>query len=281
MEPGFGYDFSDVRLHTDNRAAESARAVNAVAYTVGTNIAFQRQRYNPKTEEGKKLLAHELAHVVQQRAFTHPGPVSLTTNQPGDSDEREAEGAAAKIMTPQTTKKPSLTLSSASVTLRRQADSTAAASDGRPGCRIGAGITNGTCSTYFANSWWLPFAYANNATCACKETPNTPTANCVRKFLQDRLAATSGGLKALAVTQKPLDNPLNLAAYPAYQVFVQAFLTPQIYQDHVDAYASCCCSSGPAPYLDWVGVISIPLSCAVVGAAIRQYGSCHGTPGAW
>jgi hypothetical protein len=281
VEPGFGYDFSDVRLHTDNRAAESARAVNAVAYTVGADIVFQSHRYSPKTEEGQKLLAHELAHVMQQRASTHPSHVSLATNQSGDTEEREADAAAAKIMAGQTTEKPPLSVRSSSVSLLRQADSTATPSDGRPGCPIGAGVPNSTCSAYVANSWWLPFAYVNNATCACVETPNVPTAKCVRKFLQDRLAATSGWLKALALAQKPLDNPAVPAAYVTYQTFVQTFLTPQIYRDHVDAYASCCCSSGPAPYPAWVGVTSVPLPCAAVGAAIRQFGSCHGTPGTW
>lgn len=72
MEERFGYDFSRVRVHTDARAAESARAVNAHAYTVGAQIAFDTARYAPTTTEGKRLLAHELAHVVQQEKLT-PG----------------------------------------------------------------------------------------------------------------------------------------------------------------------------------------------------------------
>jgi hypothetical protein len=65
--PGRGYDFSGVRVHTDARAAESARAVNALAYTVGRDVVFGAGRYAPETAAGKKLLAHELTHVVQQR----------------------------------------------------------------------------------------------------------------------------------------------------------------------------------------------------------------------
>jgi len=60
------HDFSNVRVHSDARAAESARAINAVAYTVGQNIVFNARRYAPQTPEGRRLLAHELAHVVQQ-----------------------------------------------------------------------------------------------------------------------------------------------------------------------------------------------------------------------
>lgn len=66
MEPRFGYDFSQVRLHTDNRAAESARAVNALAYTAGHQVVFCAGQYAPQSAKGRKLLAHELTHVIQQ-----------------------------------------------------------------------------------------------------------------------------------------------------------------------------------------------------------------------
>jgi hypothetical protein len=66
MEPRFGHDFSRVRVHAGARAAESARAVGAAAYTVGERVVFGAGRYAPETEAGGRLLAHELAHVVQQ-----------------------------------------------------------------------------------------------------------------------------------------------------------------------------------------------------------------------
>lgn len=66
MEPRFGADFSSVRVHTDTAAAESACAVNALAYTVGNNIIFASHLYSPQTHSGRKLLAHELAHTIQQ-----------------------------------------------------------------------------------------------------------------------------------------------------------------------------------------------------------------------
>lgn len=65
LEPRFEHDFGDVRVHTDERAAASARAIGAVAYTVGTHVVFDRG-FAPGTEMGRRLLAHELAHVVQQ-----------------------------------------------------------------------------------------------------------------------------------------------------------------------------------------------------------------------
>ena len=72
MEPRLGFDFSRVRVHTDGRAAESAEAVHALAYTVGEDVVFGAGRYSPETAAGRKLLAHELAHVVQQGSLEPP-----------------------------------------------------------------------------------------------------------------------------------------------------------------------------------------------------------------
>jgi hypothetical protein len=66
MEAAFARDFSHVRLHVGSEAAASARELNASAYTVGNNIVFADGHYSPNTMEGARLLAHELAHVVQQ-----------------------------------------------------------------------------------------------------------------------------------------------------------------------------------------------------------------------
>ncbi len=148
-------------------------------------------------------------------------------------------------------------------------------------CRPASGIANSDCSAYASNAWWLPLAYVNNATCACATTPNSTTGNCVRKFLQDRLAATPTWLKTLAAAQKLMDLP-GSPLYSLYQAFVQTTLTPRIYQDHRDAYAACCCSSGPAAYPAWIGVTTVPIQpCSLVGLTIRYFGSCHGTPGRW
>lgn len=66
FENRMGYDFSGVRIHTDGNAQESAKSINALAYTVGNNIVFNASQYQPGTESGKRLIAHELTHVVQQ-----------------------------------------------------------------------------------------------------------------------------------------------------------------------------------------------------------------------
>jgi hypothetical protein len=68
FEPRFGHDFSRVRVHTDGAAARSAEEVGARAYAVGSHLVFSRQRYAPHSAQGQRLLAHELTHVVQQRA---------------------------------------------------------------------------------------------------------------------------------------------------------------------------------------------------------------------
>jgi len=73
MEPRFGHDFSQVRVHTNAKVAESARAVNALAYTVGRDVVFGVGQYAPTTSAGQRLLAHELTHVVQQQGFSTQG----------------------------------------------------------------------------------------------------------------------------------------------------------------------------------------------------------------
>ncbi len=66
METALGADFSTVRVYTDPQAAESAKSIEALAYTIGPDVVFNSGRYAPETREGRKLLAHELAHVTQQ-----------------------------------------------------------------------------------------------------------------------------------------------------------------------------------------------------------------------
>ena len=97
METRFGYDFSPVRVHTSARAAKSAQAVNALAYTVGSNIVFDAGRYAPATLEGQRLLAHELTHTIQQGAHNSQVPSRLETSRPTDAAEVEADRIAGSI----------------------------------------------------------------------------------------------------------------------------------------------------------------------------------------
>lgn len=75
FEPRFGRDFSGVRVHTGGQAAESARAIQARAFTAGQDVVFGAEEYAPGNREGRKLLAHELAHVVQQQNGLDPAQI--------------------------------------------------------------------------------------------------------------------------------------------------------------------------------------------------------------
>jgi outer membrane protein OmpA-like peptidoglycan-associated protein len=98
MEPRFGHDFSQVRVHTGGRAAESAMAVNARAYTAGQNIVFGANEYQPQSNGGKRLLAHELTHTVQQRSSAGMALQVREVGPPGDAYEREAEHIANRVV---------------------------------------------------------------------------------------------------------------------------------------------------------------------------------------
>ena len=105
MESRLGHDFGDVRVHTDGGAHDSAKAVNAHAYTVGPNIVFQRDKYDSPSTDGRTMLAHELTHVVQQRSgpvdgtptggrhphrWRHPGQRPLRPLRAGGRSQRRA-----------------------------------------------------------------------------------------------------------------------------------------------------------------------------------------------
>jgi hypothetical protein len=113
MEDRLGADFSDVRVHDDSAAHESAASVNAHAYTVGSNVVFQRDKYDPSSSDGKTMLAHELTHVIQQRSGPVDGttvPGGISVSDPSDRFEREAAANADRVMS---TTAPAPTMSSA------------------------------------------------------------------------------------------------------------------------------------------------------------------------
>jgi hypothetical protein len=99
MEPRFRHDFGQVRVHPDARAAEAARRLNSVALTSGQDIFFGAGMYQPDKPGGRRLLAHELAHTIQQRGAQPRAGIqnSLTVSQPGDRLEQEADAAARRV----------------------------------------------------------------------------------------------------------------------------------------------------------------------------------------
>ena len=101
MEHRFGHDFSKVRVHTDNKASESARKLDALAYTVGHHVVFAAGRYDPRHSDGKRLLSRELVHVMQQRGDDrgiirrdiNPACAALVAQNKGDQVCKEPPSA--------------------------------------------------------------------------------------------------------------------------------------------------------------------------------------------
>jgi hypothetical protein len=125
MEQRLGADFGDVRVHTDAPAHESARSVDAHAYTVGSHVVFQRDAYDPSTTAGRTTIAHELTHVVQQRS----GPVDgspagggISVSHPSDRFERAAADNASRVMSEPAPVQRQADDSGASSTVQRQGE---------------------------------------------------------------------------------------------------------------------------------------------------------------
>ena len=97
MEGRLGADFGGVRVHRDSTASESAKAVDAHAYTVGNDVVFRSDRWDPSSSEGKHTLAHELSHVVQQASGPvdgNPAAGGIRVSSPGDDFEKAADRSA-------------------------------------------------------------------------------------------------------------------------------------------------------------------------------------------
>ena len=95
MKGSLGQDFSDVNVHTDADADALSRAVKAEAFTTGRDVFFGEGKYDPGSSEGRKLLAHELTHVVQQRAAPPSGEMRVSS--PDDASERQASAIGDKV----------------------------------------------------------------------------------------------------------------------------------------------------------------------------------------
>jgi hypothetical protein len=100
MEPRFGQDFSGVRVHADAKAAKSAQAVNALAYTVGREVVFGPGQYAPNSISGQRLLVHELVHVLQQQRAPQLAPQPVRISNPVEESEQDADRVAAHLLPP-------------------------------------------------------------------------------------------------------------------------------------------------------------------------------------
>lgn len=129
MESRFGHDFGGVRIHSDSQAAESARDVDAQAYTVGQDVVFGSGKYQPDSHSGRELLAHELAHTVQQRGLQRSASdFSLSPTEDAHL-EREADAAAAAVM--RNDRSPALPLATQPVISRQALSRTKCSHDGQ------------------------------------------------------------------------------------------------------------------------------------------------------
>jgi hypothetical protein len=120
FEPRFGHDFSNVRVHTDEKAAQSAQAVNALAYTVGRDLVFGAGQYDPAISTGQRLLAHELAHSLQQNQQSGASSSTLAISQPQEKAETEASETAESIMDIQTPDVPGKGTKSAAIPIQHR-----------------------------------------------------------------------------------------------------------------------------------------------------------------
>ncbi|HUY95841.1 MAG TPA: DUF4157 domain-containing protein [Terracidiphilus sp.] len=100
MESAFGRSFRHVRVHTEGESAASARSLGALAYTVGNHIVFDRGRFAPHTVSGRRLLIHEMAHVVQQDRASAAADRPLRIGSPSGPDERSADLAVDQLDRP-------------------------------------------------------------------------------------------------------------------------------------------------------------------------------------
>ena len=131
MEPRFGQDFSHVRVHTDSTAAATARQIGARAYTVGRNVVFGEGQFILDRPGGYRLIAHELAHVIQQGSLRgHLAPQPFAVSSTSDAEEAEADRAADEVlMTPVSSGPRNIShhMMATPVTVQRQASSTSTA----------------------------------------------------------------------------------------------------------------------------------------------------------
>jgi len=97
MEAMLGADLSHVRVHTDAVAGTAARTIHARAFTIGADIFFAPEAFEPASDEGRGLLAHELTHVVQAQEGRVAGGGGLRISDPDEAAEREAEQVGHRV----------------------------------------------------------------------------------------------------------------------------------------------------------------------------------------
>jgi hypothetical protein len=122
FEPRFGADLSQVRVHTDSRAAQLSQAVSAKAFTVGQDVAFGPGQYSPNTSAGRKLLAHELTHTLQQREGEVSHKLLRDAGAPPPAPSRKGKVKSGPKYTPNGTITPTNSGGMKTATFTREAE---------------------------------------------------------------------------------------------------------------------------------------------------------------
>ena len=130
MEDSFDADFSGVRVHTNSQADLAARDINANAFTSGQDIYFGTGLYQPGTQAGDKLLAHELTHTIQQGTERGAPQTAHTISQPGEPEEQEADAVSERVSTNGAVSRPTHSPSSVETLQRQPSASTTAQNQG-------------------------------------------------------------------------------------------------------------------------------------------------------
>src|SRR5262249_11152151 len=115
LESAAGADLGGVRVHDTPASAAAAESIGAHAYTVGQNIHFAAGAYQPGTQTGQRLIAHEVAHTVQQHGTSPVAQAKLEVCEPGDAHEREAEAFADAVTSGAAAGRPSATVTAGAV----------------------------------------------------------------------------------------------------------------------------------------------------------------------
>src|SRR5262245_18811931 len=175
FEPRFGHSFADVRIHTGSGPAAAAGAIGAAAYTVGSDIVFGAGRYAPRTAEGRRLLAHELAHTIQPGSDPSHAPAAPWVTTAADPMEKEASAVAEAVLAG----RPADLRSPATAPVRRSPDEPGSGSD-LPPVRLpdeprgGSGVEPPKDYTGCSISWKKGKLYWQCQAAGLPKTPEVP-----------------------------------------------------------------------------------------------------------
>jgi hypothetical protein len=292
FEPRFGYDFSGVRVHTGVEANETAKSINARAFTVGNDVVFGSSSYSTETGEGKRLLAHELTHVVQQKGSydniirrTPADDVTRMTILPSYANILSDEDLLSCINALEEqlktfptdsleydTARSNLAIIEAEATSRNLFSSTyLPVESGSEQQNVknypydsNYGPSEENCAIYQSSlaKRWFTYSYRNNAECACLRTPDEPHNNCVRKCLQVKMRTHLEEQDRMG-RALPLTFPLE--ADP---------MCYDMWEQHVECYRECGCDNEFINYPVFSTMCRAPFPCAVVSGSIDWFNAC-------